>query len=233
MEVLIGITGKDFVLCAADATAARSIVVMKSGEDKSRELNKNTLMLYTGEAGDTVQFAEYIQRNIQLYTIKNGIQLSTTATANFTRRELADSLRSRVSLVCNERVGCVVEDMCRCLVIVINISTTTYTPMHPTIQNSYKVNLLIAGCDPKSGTPELHWLDYLASSVKLNFAAQGYASYFTMATMDRFWQPDMSLEEAIALLRKCLHELKVRFVGNLPLFVVKVVDKNGIRVIEL
>lgn len=69
---------------------------MKHGEDKSRELNKHTLMLYTGEPGDTVQFAEYIQRNIQLYGIRNGIPLSTKATANFTRRELASSLRSRV-----------------------------------------------------------------------------------------------------------------------------------------
>ncbi|TPX47644.1 hypothetical protein SeMB42_g02635 [Synchytrium endobioticum] len=194
MEVLIGITGKDFVLTAADATAARSIVVMKSGEDKSRELNKNTLMLYTGEPGDTVHFAEYIQRNIQLYTIRHGMPLSTAAAASFTRRELADSLRSR---------------------------------------DSYRVNLLIAGCSPTTGTPELYWLDYLASCCKLNFAAQGYASYFTMSTMDRFWHPDMTLDEAMALLKKCLHELKVRFIGNLPVFTVKVVDKNGIREVAL
>lgn len=71
---------------------------MKHGEDKSRELNKNTLMLYTGEAGDTVQFAEYIQRNIQLYGIRNGVPLSVHATANYTRGQLATSLRSRVWL---------------------------------------------------------------------------------------------------------------------------------------
>ena len=30
-------------------------------------------MLVTGEAGDTVQFAEYMEKNIQLYKMKNGM----------------------------------------------------------------------------------------------------------------------------------------------------------------
>lgn len=98
MECLFGITGKDFTLLAADTTSARSIVVMKGNENKSRILNEHTVMLFTGEPGDTVNFAEYIQRNIQLYKIRNGMDLSPKAAANFTRRELADSLRSRVCL---------------------------------------------------------------------------------------------------------------------------------------
>ncbi|KND00402.1 proteasome core particle subunit beta 4 [Spizellomyces punctatus DAOM BR117] len=194
MEALFGIVGKDFVVTASDRTSARSIVIMKHGEDKSRELNKHTLMLYTGEAGDTVQFAEYIQRNIQLYGIRNGIPLSVHATANFTRRELAESLRSR---------------------------------------NPYHVSVLIAGTDPKTGKPELYWLDYLGAMVKMNFAAHGYASYFCMSTMDRYWKEDLSVEEAISLLKKCIAELKTRFIAQLPEFMVKVVDKNGVREIQL
>ena len=96
MEALIGITGKDFVLVAADVVVARSIVVMKSGEDKSRQLNDHITMLFSGESGDTVQFAEYIQRNVQLYGIRHDLPMSTRAAANYTRRELADALRSRV-----------------------------------------------------------------------------------------------------------------------------------------
>lgn len=99
MEALLGIQGKDFVLLAADVVVARSIVVMKSSEDKSRQLNENVVMLYSGEAGDTVQFAEYIQCNSQLYTIRHDLPLSTRAAANFTRKELAKSLRSRVILL--------------------------------------------------------------------------------------------------------------------------------------
>jgi 20S proteasome subunit beta 4 len=42
-----------------------------------------------------VQFAEYIQANAQLYSMRNGIELSPTAVAHFVRGELASSLRSR------------------------------------------------------------------------------------------------------------------------------------------
>lgn len=99
MEALIGIVGKDFVLIAADRVAARSIVVMKGTEDKFRALSEHVLMTYAGEAGDTVQFAEYVQRNVRLYAMKNELELSTEAAAHFTRRSLADSLRTRVLIV--------------------------------------------------------------------------------------------------------------------------------------
>ncbi|CAO3628937.1 unnamed protein product [Cunninghamella echinulata] len=95
MECLFGITGKDFTLLAADTVSARSIVVMKGTEDKSRQLSPHTVLLYSGEPGDTVNFAEYIQRNIKLYSIRNGIDLSPKAIATFTRSEIASSLRSR------------------------------------------------------------------------------------------------------------------------------------------
>jgi 20S proteasome subunit beta 4 len=96
IEVLLAITGKDFVLTASDATVARSIVLMKQGEDKSRLLNKNTLMLYSGEQGDAVQFSEFIQKNVKLYSIRHGYDLSPPAVAHYVRREMADSLRTRV-----------------------------------------------------------------------------------------------------------------------------------------
>ncbi|KAG1460030.1 hypothetical protein G6F56_006038 [Rhizopus delemar] len=105
MECLFGISGNGFTLLSADTVSARSIVVMKGTEDKSRQLNAHTVMLYSGEPGDTVNFAEYIQRNIKLYGIKNGIELSPKATANFTRRELADSLRSRHPYSVNLIIG--------------------------------------------------------------------------------------------------------------------------------
>ena len=104
MEVLLGICGKDFVITCADAVSARSIVLMKQGEDKSRALNKNTLLLYSGESGDTVQFAEYIQKNIQLYSIRHGVDLNPPAVASFTRREMADSLRTRVFYILKDRM---------------------------------------------------------------------------------------------------------------------------------
>lgn len=96
MESLIGIVGADFVLLAADRVSARSIVVMKGEEEKFRALSPHVSMAYCGEPGDTVNFAEYIQRNVQFYMIKNDLELGPEAAAHFTRRTLADSLRSKV-----------------------------------------------------------------------------------------------------------------------------------------
>ncbi|KAJ9145582.1 Proteasome subunit beta type [Coniochaeta hoffmannii] len=94
-EVLLGITGKDFTLIAASKAAMRGATILKASDDKTRALNKSTLMAFVGEAGDTIQFAEYIQANAQLYSMRNEADLSPSALAHFVRGELASSLRSR------------------------------------------------------------------------------------------------------------------------------------------
>lgn len=95
MECLIGLEGKDFILLASDSVSARSIVKMKNDHDKMFELSNNLVMAVTGEPGDTVQFSEYIAKNIQLYKMKNGYELSAHAAANFTRKNVADALRTQ------------------------------------------------------------------------------------------------------------------------------------------
>lgn len=104
-EVLLGITGKDFTLIAASKAAMRGATILKATDDKTRELNKHTLMTFSGEAGDTVQFAEYIQANVQLYSMRNNMELSPAATANFVRGELARALRSRKPYTVNLLLG--------------------------------------------------------------------------------------------------------------------------------
>ncbi|XP_041358029.1 proteasome subunit beta type-2-like [Gigantopelta aegis] len=101
MEFLIGIKGKDFVLTACDMVAARSIVVIKQDQDKMFKLSDKLLMSVTGQPGDTVQFAEYISKNIQLYKMRNGYELSPHAAANFTRSNLAEYLRSSTPYMVN------------------------------------------------------------------------------------------------------------------------------------
>ncbi|KAF2242812.1 N-terminal nucleophile aminohydrolase [Trematosphaeria pertusa] len=105
MEVLLGITGKDFTIVAASKAAMRGATILKASDDKTRELNPHTLMAYSGEAGDTVQFAEYIQANVQLYSMRNSMELSPSATASFVRGELARALRSRRPYTVNLLLG--------------------------------------------------------------------------------------------------------------------------------
>ncbi|XKL64300.1 hypothetical protein PGB90_004386 [Kerria lacca] len=105
METLIGIACNDFVLLASDMTNVSSLFVMKSDEDKLYKISSKIVMSVTGEAGDTVQFAEYIAKNIQLYKMRNGYELSPKAAASYTRRNLAEYLRSRTPYNVNLMLG--------------------------------------------------------------------------------------------------------------------------------
>ncbi|KAI7413702.1 N-terminal nucleophile aminohydrolase, partial [Hortaea werneckii] len=189
-EVLLGITGKDFCIVASSKAAMRGASILKSNDDKTRQLNKQTLMAFSGEPGDTVQFAEYIQANIQLYSMRNGLDLSPYEVSSFVRSELAKSLRSR---------------------------------------NPYTVNLLMGGYDPIKDKPELYWIDYLASSAPVPYAAHGYAQYYCLSTLDKHHHPDISLEQGMKILRMCTDELKRRLPIDFKGVLVKVIDKNGIR----
>ncbi|CDZ97582.1 20s proteasome subunit [Phaffia rhodozyma] len=95
MECSFGIIGKDYVLIASDSTASRSIVKMKSDEDKIKTLSPHLLMAYSGEPGDTIQFAEFVERNIRLHHMRTHAELRPASAASWIRRSLAQSLRSR------------------------------------------------------------------------------------------------------------------------------------------
>jgi len=188
---LIGLVGADYVLLAADTAQARSIVLMKEDEDKILPLDSHKLLASSGPAGDREHFTQFIQRNIELYDLRNGNPLSTHAAAHFTRGELATALRS----------------------------------------NPYQVNLLLAGFDKDVG-PSLYFIDYLASIQKLDFAFQGYAGYFVSSILDRHYKKGLNLEDGLAVLRLCIEQLKTRFVLNSASFVIKIVDKNGTRILD-
>jgi hypothetical protein len=52
-----------------------------------------------------VQFAEYIQANVQLYSMRNGTSLGPAAVASFVRGEVAKALRSRRPYTVNLLLG--------------------------------------------------------------------------------------------------------------------------------
>jgi 20S proteasome subunit beta 4 len=95
MDSLLGFIGKDYAMLAADANAARSILVFKQDEDKILPLSKKMIMAASGNAGDRVQFSEYIQKNVVLNELRAGFPMSCVATANFVRNEISGNLRRR------------------------------------------------------------------------------------------------------------------------------------------
>lgn len=100
MDHLIGLVGKDFALVAADRKVAHSIIAVKNDEDKILALDHHKLLACGGELGDTKNFSEYIQKNIALYNLRNGVKLTTHAAAHYTRGEIAHAIRSSPKM-CN------------------------------------------------------------------------------------------------------------------------------------
>eukprot|EP00927_Polykrikos_kofoidii_P072998 TRINITY_DN69070_c0_g1_i1.p1 TRINITY_DN69070_c0_g1~~TRINITY_DN69070_c0_g1_i1.p1 ORF type:complete len:192 (-),score=29.99 TRINITY_DN69070_c0_g1_i1:284-859(-) len=189
-EAMFGIVGEDFVLVAADCHAAFSICRLKDDTDKMYEV-QDMIFAATGPNADTSNFVEFISKNVRLSQLRTGLNMSVKAAVNFTRNELAHSLR----------------------------------------RGPYQADLLIAGHD-KNG-PSLYFMDYLASSEKVNKAAQGYGAYFALSIMDRYYKPNLTLEEAKEIIRMCIKEMETRFVLHLSHFKCKVTDKNGVREVEL
>uniref|UniRef100_A0A0C9RRC1 Proteasome subunit beta n=1 Tax=Wollemia nobilis TaxID=56998 RepID=A0A0C9RRC1_9CONI len=95
-------------------------------------------------------------------------------------------------------------------------------------KNPYSVNLLLAGFDKDVG-PSLYYIDYIATLHKIDKAAFGYGAYFTLSMMDKYYHKNMSLEEALELVNKCILEIRSRLVIAPPNFVIKIVDKDGAR----
>merc|ERR1719222_224339 len=80
----------------------------------------------------------------------------------------------------------------------------------------FQTDLIIAGVDEDG--PSLYFMDYLASAEKVNKAAHGYGAYFALSIMDRYYKPDLTLEEGKDIMRKCIQEMKTRFVLHLGEF---------------
>lgn len=76
-----------------DTRAVQSIVQMKNTEDKLVPIDDHKLFGLSGEAGDRVNFSQYLIANIKLYALRNDMSMSTKAIASYTRNELATALR--------------------------------------------------------------------------------------------------------------------------------------------
>lgn len=95
-------------MVCSDTSAVHSIITIKQDEDKIVPIDSHKLFCIAGEAGDRVQFSDYIIANVKLYALRNATELSTKSVANYARGELATALR-RVSnnMFCMRKQGLV------------------------------------------------------------------------------------------------------------------------------
>ncbi|XP_062506515.1 proteasome subunit beta type-2-like [Corticium candelabrum] len=99
-------------------------------------------------------------------------------------------------------------------------------------RSPYFVNMLIGGHDGYDGGAALYFMDYLATMAKVPFGAHGYGSYLSLSILDKYYREDLTEQEAIELLGKCIAEIQKRLVLNMPNFKFHVIDKDGVRVVR-
>eukprot|EP00392_Amoebophrya_sp_AT5.2_P015547 g15753.t1 len=192
-ETCFGVKGAGFAIVCADAQMqAHQIIAIKNDEDKIMTV-ENKLFACNGPSADRTSFMDYINKNITLYKLRNGVSLSTKAAATFTRNELAQALR----------------------------------------KGPYQCDMVIAGYDEEVGDAELYFMDAYASCAKVNKAAHSYAGNFVHGILDKEWKENLTETEGLGIVKKCITEIQTRFgLGRLDYFTIKIVDKNGIRVVK-
>ena len=93
MDSQFAFVGSNFVVVCADTTSVQQIIVQNQTRTKSSNWTKRNFSL-SGPKGDVSNFGEFVKCNLNLYRLKNGRSLSTSAAAHWTRNELAKALRS-------------------------------------------------------------------------------------------------------------------------------------------
>lgn len=84
--------------------------------------------------------------------------------------------------------------------------------------------------DTTSGS-HLYYLDYLGTMQSVPYAAHGYGTTFVTAILDELWRPDLTEQEGLELMQKCLNEVKKRIIISNNHFICKVVTKKGTEVV--
>lgn len=174
-------------------------------------------MATIGEAGDTVQFTEYISKNLVLYKMRNGYELTPKAAAHFTRKNLAEYLRSRTPYHVN--------------LFVAGFDEKEGPELHyiDYLSNALSVNYAghgYGGMFCASIFDRYHHPSKLTIEVanqKKNTSLDQTCSHFVS---------EITQEEAYDVFKKCILEIQKRLIVNLANFKIAVVDKNGIRYLD-
>lgn len=55
---------------------------------------------------------------------------------------------------------------------------------------------------------------------------------FVLSLFDKLWHPDVTEAEAVEMMEQGIAEVKRRLVVAPPAYIIKVIDKNGIRTVK-
>lgn len=91
-----------------------------------------------------------------------------------------------------------------------------------------KIKIVYAGLD-SNNAPSLYMIDEYGCLIKPDYIAVNYSMYFLLATLDRYWKLDMTDEEVVDLVKKCITVLGRRMLLQQHKFLVKVATRDGIK----
>lgn len=230
-DTIIGIKFNEFVLLSAAGLGAHYYIKITDTEDKMAQLDSHKLLVVNGEDGPRKNFQEYIRCNLQLNRMRQHGQVSSTpSTASFIRNELASALRSR---------GGAYE--CASLLAGVDSSDmNTYDHDDDADEDdneeqvAAKAEHIAEKAEKAIGesTTHLYWLDYLGTSQSVPYGAHGYGATFLISILDRYYKPDMTPQEGVDLLQKCIDEVKRRVIISTPHFITRVITKDGVQLLE-
>ena len=230
MECLIGLVGGDYAMIAADMNAGRSIMVFNQEADRIMEMDSHKLLGVCGDPADCVNEPQFFQKNLNLYALRNAEkQLSTHATANYMRGEKSANLRKGMKQV----------DMLLCgfdegkgpsLYFIdylasmqkLNVAGHGYGGMFVNRRAPPPApRRAAARCAPRFRPPR---------RAPRNPRSRPLAR--PRSLLDAHWKEGMTEEEGMHLMKLCIAEINTRFMINMPNWVIKVVDKNGVRTLR-
>lgn len=85
---------------------------------------------------------------------------------------------------------------------------------------------IIAGKGPEGY--DLWSVDKYGAISSVPFCANGYAAYFVYGILDREYSENITVDDALRIIQKCINLLKERLIINLEGFMIKIVTDDGI-----
>ncbi|XBW38558.1 hypothetical protein QEN19_004146 [Hanseniaspora menglaensis] len=194
MDLLLGIKTQNEVILVTSRNFTRGISIMNHKDRKFTNLSDNIVMGISGESGDTSQFAEYIKANIQLYENRYSSIPTISLKKNEEESEQKKSKSHLTTLSTKNVANFVRQELAKSL----------------RSRKPYQVNLIIAG-----GDGSLYMIDYLGTMVEQPYVVQGYAGFYALALLDHHYRVNLTEEEGIELVKKCIKEVNLRMPASI------------------
>ncbi|KAI5711295.1 hypothetical protein M8J76_000513 [Diaphorina citri] len=88
------------------------------------------------------------------------------------------------------------------------------------------LHIMLGTADPTTGVT-LYKGDPYGFMLEVPYAYIGINGFLTASLVDKYYKPDLTVQEAYSVLKQCVHHMKRRTVLSYPKFTVKVLDRTG------